>query len=114
MKRSIELRIKIKSLAEEAKIIRHEERKLDGMERYSLQQHRKTIVRDAARRTISAYLHILGRDITEYLPKSEWHKSLDKEAINKMVMKYGDTEAKYRPIGEKADTTVSKTVAVSA
>lgn len=49
------LRVRIKELASEAQHIRHEERKVRGLERYDLQQHRKVVVRPAARKVQLAY-----------------------------------------------------------
>lgn len=53
--RLIHLRIKVKSLAAEATIIRQEERRVCGLVRWGLQQHRKTVVRRAARESLLAY-----------------------------------------------------------
>lgn len=50
-------RVKIRSLAEEARIIRHEERKHDGQssDRGCLRHHRITVVRSEQRATLLAY-----------------------------------------------------------
>jgi hypothetical protein len=53
--RLIHLRIKVKALAAEAAIIRQEERRVCGLVRWGLQQHRKTVVRRAARESLLAY-----------------------------------------------------------
>ena len=106
MKRSIELRVKIKTLTAEAHIIRHEERKLHGMERWDVQHHRKTVVRDAARRTLIAYQHIRGRDVLPHVGAPSDSPSVAGERffrclhdwphVEKMITKYGDAEAVER------------------
>lgn len=53
--RLIHLRVKVKSLAAEASIIRQEEHRVRGLLRWGLQQHRKTVVRRAARESLLAY-----------------------------------------------------------
>jgi hypothetical protein len=58
--RTIHLRIKVKSLVEEAKIIRQESKKTKGMVKYRLNEHRKTIVRDHTRHNLLAYGMIKG------------------------------------------------------
>ena len=57
----IKLKIKGKSLAEEARIIRKEERKLPGPDRAELRDHRVTTVRDAARATYLTIAYIRGK-----------------------------------------------------
>lgn len=53
-------RVKIKSLASEAKIIRHEESRRSGWVRSSLHVHRVCIVRDEQRHTLIAYAFYRG------------------------------------------------------
>jgi len=59
-KRLRELKIKIKNLADEARTIREEEHKTSGMEKWGLQNHRKTAVRSAARANLLAYACLRG------------------------------------------------------
>lgn len=54
------LRVRIKELTSEAHHIRHEERQCSGMEKWELQNHRKTKVRDAARAYQLAYACLRG------------------------------------------------------
>jgi len=120
MKRSIELKIKIKSLAAESQIIRNEERRAsrqrDGIKawaaatkthrddelrdnanlHHNLSEHRRTVVRDAARQTVLAYMFIRGRDIEANQSKCAYTRSVDRQAIKKMVERYGDKESKDR------------------
>ncbi len=53
--RTIHLRIKVRSLADEAKSIRREARKTIGMVKWRLNHHRTTVVRDHARHNLLAY-----------------------------------------------------------
>ncbi len=86
---SIELKIKIKSLAAEARIIRKEEGKLHGMRKWGLQHHRTTVVRDAARRTLVAYQYLRGRDWESSASRDVVVQKRDWPAIEKMIKKYG-------------------------
>jgi len=72
----IKLKIKAKSLAAEARIIRKEERKLTGSRRDIIAEHRRTIVRDEARATQLAIACIKGRPYTTVEPKCNnlWHR----------------------------------------
>ncbi|MDJ0952469.1 MAG: hypothetical protein QNJ81_02200 [Acidimicrobiia bacterium] len=87
------LKVKIKNLAEEARIIRSEERKVHGMEKWELQHHRRTVVRDEARRSLIAYAIIRGKD-PSVNESTDWLKrATDKSHVERMVKKYGSQEA---------------------
>ena len=87
------LKIKIKHLAEEAKIIRTEEQKVHGMAKWKLQHHRKTTVRDAARRTQFAYAIIRGKTLESTAGGYALHwLQGDDLPVLKMVKKYGSPE----------------------
>lgn len=58
--RRIHLRIKIKSLAAEARIIRQEAKKLSGLDKHTLNEHRTGIVREQARLSQLAYGALRG------------------------------------------------------
>jgi hypothetical protein len=58
--RLIHLRVKIKSLAAEAAIIRGEARRTRGLVRWGLNHHRTTVVRKAARESLLAYSMLRG------------------------------------------------------
>ena len=89
------LKVKIKSLAEEAKIIRREERKphkdMDSCgysaERIGLWCHRTGIVRQEARHTLLAYGFIRGRKYWEMEASCEFPPNWDR--VKKLVEKYG-------------------------
>lgn len=86
---SIELKIKIVSLMDEARTIRKEEQKLHGMEKWKLQHHRKTVVRNAARRSQIAYQICRGRDWNDPSSSDEMTRYRDWKEIERMVRKYG-------------------------
>ncbi len=81
------LKVKIKSLAEEARIIRAEERKSEGDKREGLYNHRVGTVRRAARNTLLAYGFIRGLKYRQIEVKCEETPSWPEVA--KMVVKYG-------------------------
>lgn len=81
------LRVKIKSLAEEAKIIRQEERKTRGLLRDELHLHRVREVRSEARASHLAYGFIRGRTLDQMEKRSELQP--DWEKIKRMCAKYG-------------------------
>lgn len=83
-----QLKVKIKSLAEEARIIRLEEKRAkNDRARYELYWHRIDIVRKASRNALVAYGFINGRDYSaiETNPKTEpnWKE------VERLVTKYG-------------------------
>lgn len=88
------LRVKIKSLAEEAKIIRKEERRTHpGTLRNELREHRAGPLRLEARASHLAYGFIRGLTIEQMEPKrlpmpEHEHKALH-ERVATMVKKYG-------------------------
>lgn len=90
------LKIKVKSLADEARTIRHQEKKTQGVFRDELANHRRGVVRDAARHTQLAYGLIRGVDLRQMeanagmisLSGQAWGQP-DWAAIKKMIVKYG-------------------------
>ena len=90
---SIELKIKVKNLADEARTIRTEERKLNGMAKWKLQHHRKTIVRAASRRSLLAYQICRGRDWESCCSRDRFTRMSDIREVTRMVKKYGKAEA---------------------
>ena len=88
------LRIKAKHLATEPAIIRHEERKVTGMDKWNLQQHRKWDVRNEARATQLAIAFIKGKDIKRIEPmlrdRNDYRHTLVLRRVISMVKKYGD------------------------
>jgi hypothetical protein len=104
----IHLKVKIKNLADEARTIRKEEKKLRGMSKWELQHHRKTVVRGAARRTQIAYQMIRGRDWVSSTSSHELVRWGDWKEIARMVRKYGKAGAGLNlPILEKEFKTLS-------
>lgn len=90
------LKIKIKNLADEARTIRVEEKKVHGRDRWELQQHRRTTVRSAARRTLIAYQWIRERDWETNASTLAYTRMDDWSHIERMVKKYGSEEAIIR------------------
>jgi len=90
---SIELKIKIKNLADEARTIRKEESKLHGMAKWNLQHHRKTVVRAAARRSQLAYQICRGRDWQSCCSHDRFTRMSDFSEVCRMVKRYGTAEA---------------------
>jgi hypothetical protein len=86
MDQRIYLKVKIKSLAAEAKIIRAEERKNPKF-RFGLAEHRRTIVRSEARHTLLAYGFLRGKKYEEIEPKA--HEKPDWARVERMIEKYG-------------------------
>lgn len=87
-------RVKIRSLADEARIIRHEERKASKLRsdvrditRNSLHSHRVTVVRDEARATLLAYALLRGVPYKVVEPKTA--KELPMAAIQRIVKSLG-------------------------
>ena len=86
------LRVKLKSLAEEARIIRREESRTRGQLREELRDHRIKVVRYEARATHLAYGFIRGLTIEQMEPKSTmpWHKYEPlRSKVEAMIKKYG-------------------------
>ena len=94
----IYLKVKLKSLAEEAKIIRKEESKAYGDLLYSLKAHRKHEVRFEARATQIAYAFLRGkpyRQVEPHTPYTSGYYSTQLWArVKKMIEKYGDSHSK--------------------
>ena len=96
------LKVKLKSLAAESRIIRKEERKAKGSLREELYRHRIDVVRKVTRDTLIAYGLIRGRTIEQMEPNRK--SEPDWDAINKMIMKYGPVSSaeKAKLIYQKA------------
>lgn len=82
------LRVKINSLAVEARIIRREERRTNGLLRIELHDHRVKEVRSEARHTHLAYGLIRGRRY-EQMERSVTGYPPDWERVRKMIKRYG-------------------------
>ncbi len=94
MKRNPFLRVKLKSLAAEADIIRLEERKANKYKDFTLQNelsvHRKYVVRRQARATLLAYQYLRGvpYHVCES-PNPAKPNPPDWISVGKMVRRYG-------------------------
>lgn len=88
-----ELKIKIKSLAEEARIIRADEKKLSGSKRESLHIHRVIDVRQEQRSALLAYGFLRGRSYLRIEAKrKEGKPGPNWVRIRDLIAKYGDTK----------------------
>lgn len=91
MKRNPYLRVKLKSLAEEARIIRIEERRANKAGNYALQNslvlHRTSIVRSEARATLLAYNYLRGLPYEACEAQGSTPPNWNK--VEAMVKKYG-------------------------
>lgn len=84
---TVYLKVKIKSLAAEAKIIKHEEQRSKGTTRSSLASHRKNIVRRESRNSHLAYGYLRGRTYKQL--EKTCHSSPDWDRVERMIKKYG-------------------------
>jgi hypothetical protein len=85
--RKIALKIKIKSLAAEAKIIKKEEKKSRTPDQRSfLQTHRLDVVRWECRHTHLAYAYLRGRRYDQVESKAK--KPIDFQKLHTMINKY--------------------------
>jgi hypothetical protein len=91
MARTRHLRVHIKELASEAKHIRHEESQCSGMEKWELQHHRKTVVRQAARKYQLAYACARGKAyrLIERTVKSDWLARRALEGAVSIALRFG-------------------------
>ena len=96
--KSIELKVKLKHLAEEARIIRAEAEKQRRLGNYTkcneLTNHRKHVVRPAARATLIAYQTLRGIPYDSYEGSAKTEPNW--KEVNRMVKKYSvasETEA---------------------
>jgi hypothetical protein len=107
------LKVKIKSLAEESRIIHKEELRSRGDLRFLLRHHRVHDVRHECRATLIAYNFLRGiaysRTEPNALPLSKWDDDKLWGRVQTMVKKYGtvplsDLE-EWRKGGDKVQTT---------
>jgi hypothetical protein len=86
--RRVQLKVKIKSLAAEARIIRIEENKArDSQLRDDLVGHRKAIVRSEARYSLLAYAFIRGKAYKSQEPATKCYT--DWKRVRQLVERFG-------------------------
>ncbi len=93
---TIFLKIKLKTLAAEARIIRRQELKTKGKwnhQRESLYLHRTGDMRKEARATHIAYGYLRGRKLSEI--ENKFYTEPDWERVERMVKKYGTLDDKF-------------------
>jgi len=81
------LRVKIKSLTAEAKIIRREEKRTGGQLRGELHRHRIIDVRSESRISVLAYGFIKGRKLEQMEARSE--RAPNWKRVRELCKKYG-------------------------
>lgn len=86
------LKVKIKSLADESRIIRQEEKKSRGILRNRLHEHRTYDVRRESRAALLAYGYLRGKPLSVVEAKGRRDYSIDKRA-HAIVKKFGTAEA---------------------
>lgn len=90
------LKVKVKSLADEARIIRKEEKRTHGQLQAELHWHRISDVRSEARASYLAYGLVRGTPLDKIeKPNIERSERLW-EKVRAMVKKYGPTDSGYR------------------
>lgn len=104
---SVYLRVKIKSLAAEATIIRREERrakllwqKYQNPTFFSLQGHRRCEVRPEARAALLAYGFLRGR--TYHQIENKCHEPPNWHRVTELVRKYGTLSKEQSAIAVKS------------
>lgn len=88
--RLIHLRIKIKSLAAEARIIRQEAKRTREMVKWELNHHRTTVVRTVARTNLLAYGLLRGRPYASMEQKC--HELPNFDEVGKTAKRFGASE----------------------
>jgi len=104
------LRVKVKSLAEEARIIRREEVRTWGALRQELQHHRTRDVRCAARAAHLALGFLKGRTLTQ-MEARRWqgmHPAMAKAMDEALFAEVGRLLKKYGPAGFTIPVEVKK------
>jgi len=86
------LKIKIKSLAEESRIIRREEKRAEEALINALHYHRVWDVRRESRASLLAYGYLRGQDISQVENKAQRDYLIDKRAMS-IVKKFGTAPA---------------------
>ena len=110
MKRNPYLRVKLKSLAAEAKIIRIEEQRANKYKDYATQtelhRHRIDVVRHASRHTLLAYQFLRGVPY-EAVEKPN-SKYVDWSNVLRMVHKYHSHSIKLAELKDWSSTKLKK------
>jgi len=88
------LKIKIKTLAAEAGIIRAAAAKVRGDMRWNLNQHRKTELRQEARSSCLAYGFLRGRNYSDM--EQTRHTPPDWGRVEQLIKKFGEDDIRER------------------
>ena len=88
--RTLHLKIKVRSLVDEAKNIRKEANKTSGMAKWRLNHHRTTVVRDHTRHNLLAYGILIGMSYERMERKC--HEAPNFKRVAKIAKSFGATE----------------------
>lgn len=88
--RTIHLKIKVKNLADEARLNRAEARKASGKVKWNLNHHRTSVLRDHARHNLLAYGILRGVPYLAMEQKCE--KAPDWDRVSKIAKRFGATD----------------------
>lgn len=99
--RTIHLRIKVKSLVDEAKSIRQEAKKTEGMVKWGLNHHRTTVVRYHTRLNLLAYGILIGTKYEAMERKCSEPPSFSK--VKKIAKSFGGEEEAINAWIEEAE-----------
>jgi len=92
--RTIHLKVKVLSLAAEARIIRRMAKQAKGMVKWRLNQHRTEVVRDHSRHNLLAYGILRGVPYREIEQKC--HESPDFDRVASIAKRFGASSEKVR------------------
>lgn len=110
MKRNPYLRVKLKSLAAEAKIIRVEEQRANKYKDYATQnelnRHRVDVVRHHSRHTLLAYQFLRG--VPYAAVERPGSKYVDWSMVLKMVQKYHSRSMKLKDLEDWSSVILQK------
>jgi hypothetical protein len=88
--RTIHLKIKVKSLVNESKSIRKEAKKVSGMVKWNLNNHRTTVVRDHTRHNLLAYGILRG--IPYEVMEEKCYEYPDFKRVFSIAKRFGATD----------------------
>ena len=88
--RLIHLKVKVKTLAAESRIIRKEARKTSGMVKWAMNDHRKGIVRRHSRTNLLAYGFLRG--LPYEAMESKCKEKPNFEEVSKVMKRFGGDE----------------------
>lgn len=92
--RTIHLKVKVLSLAAEARIIRRQAKRAKGMVKWRLNQHRTEVVRDHSRHNLLAYGILRGVPYRKMEQKCSEKPDFDR--VSSIAKRFGASDAQVR------------------